>query len=106
MRGLIRIDVGMLDDALGCVRWGRLPSGSRAGHRLSEKVGAQEMEIYVAPAGNLYAFHSFHGGQLRRNFLRNLAGRPLQPLGQLEANGCGHFTHFDPRRAFGYDDNV
>ena len=101
VRGLIGIDVGVLDDGLR--RVGQRHVGRRlaldAGHRRAAKnAGAVEEKIDVARAGDFHARHAGDPRELGGDLLRDLPRRAAQPLGQLESHRRGHLAHANVRR--------
>jgi hypothetical protein len=77
VRGLVGIDVGVLDDAfprIGGCRRGRRSGLSEASR---EERRARQIKIHIPAAGDLDALDAFDGQKLRGNFLRDLPRRRL-----------------------------
>ena len=106
VRGLVGIDVGVLDDAFrrAGVRH-RRPDGG-AGDRVGEVGGAVEEEIDVAGAGDFDAGHAGDRGKLGGDFLGDLARRAAQALGELKGDGRRQLAHGDVGRAINGRNNA
>src|SRR4029077_17822542 len=94
VRGFVGIDVGVLDHALRLSGRNFVRAGMRGlRERCREKSRAVEIEIDVAPTGQLCARDSRNCGQFRSDLLRNLSWRTAQSLGLLKGDRRGYFAH-------------
>ena len=106
MRGFIRIDVGVLDDALWRIGRESLPPRIDFFQRAGQKRGARKIKIHVSAAGDFHSLHTLDGWKLHGNFLRDLARSALQALGQLKTDGRGGLAHLDAGRFLRDDGHV
>ena len=98
VRGLVGIDVGVLDDAFRRVGGGRRGRRSGLFEASRKERRARQIKIHIPTASDLDALDAFDGRKLCGNFLRDLPRRALQALGQLEADRRGCLAHLDARR--------
>ena len=100
VRGLVGIDVGMLDDDLaGC---GCVGTGLACGHHRS--IGtAVEPDVDIAVAGHLEGRDAGDRGKVREQLAGDGLGRFFQASRQLKRNWQGHLTERGLLRLFDYD---
>jgi len=94
--GLVRVDVGVLDDDLGLV--GAECRAAGQADDLGEDSGLVEPEIEEAAAGELGLDDTGDRGEQGSGLLGDRPGRFLELLGQLEREGQGQVAHLRVRR--------
>ena len=89
MRGLVGIDIGVLDDDLPGGRIALRAAGLRAGRAVRRAV---EADVDVAVAGDFHRGDAFDRADFRNQFLRDLLRGLLQLLGKLKGDRHGQFA--------------
>ena len=104
VRGLVRVDGGVLDDGLALV--GR-PAYRRLGPQAGgEKRRAIEKAVQVPVGGGLDAREAVHGAQCGRQFLRDRARGFPQHSGQFKSDGHGQVAQRAVGRIVNRDDGL
>ena len=94
--GLVRVDVGVLDDDLALFGSERGPAGDA--HGLGHGGALVEPEVEEPAAGDLGLDDAFDRRQQGSRLLSDDAGRLPELLGQLEREGQGQVAHARVRR--------
>src|SRR5271168_530021 len=96
VRGLVRVDAGVLDDNFPARR-GRRGRGIFCAAYVFPKRWAIKKGIQVARAGDFQAFYTLDFSKTVGNFLRENARSFFQAFRQFKAHGGSGFAHFDLR---------